>query len=93
MPSEQYDATYLEKTYQGIAFRIKYAKFVKRLWESMPSCPWQSITTIPCSDRCRAWDQVLVSLGVNWLGWLLSGISILTGIFKNIEDFRSDKAF
>lgn len=79
-PTEQAGAVYLERVYKSVPFRLQEEVRLKAERE------WQ--TTVLTANLIVLFIVVIpvlieiVSLGVAWLGHILSGISITTGLYK-----------
>lgn len=83
LPSEQMDSGYLERVYEGIPFRLQEDVRKKVLREVRVTGRVIRlfvffVFVVPVLIE-------IVSLGVDWLGYILSGISISIGIYKTIK--------
>lgn len=80
LPSEQMDAGYLARVYEGVPFRLQ---------EVVRQNALREIRTLGRSARIALFLMVgvpvlieMVSLGVTWLGHVLAGLSISVGLYK-----------
>jgi hypothetical protein len=79
-PSEQMDARYLARVYEGVPFRLQEEVRRKALRETRMLGRSASIALF-----LMVGVPVLIemlSLGVTWLGYVLAGISISVGLYK-----------
>jgi hypothetical protein len=80
LPAEQTESGYLERVYEGVPFRLQEEVRLKAERE------WQ--TTVLTANLIVLFIVVIpvlieiVGLGVAWLGYILSGISITAGLYK-----------
>ena len=80
MPSEQKDAGYLERIYQGVPFRLQ--EKVRDEVRHETRVRGKVIRAIVFFYAGGAVLIELVALGVNWLGHVLASVSIATGTYK-----------
>ena len=80
MPSEQKDAGYLERVYQGVPFRMQ--EKVREKVRREARVRGRVIRVIVFFYVGGAVLIELVALGVNWLGHVLAAVSIATGSYK-----------
>ena len=80
MPSEQKDAGYLERVYQGVPFRLQ--EKVREKVRREARVRGRVIRVIVFFYAGSAVLIELVALGVNWLGHVLAAVSIATGSYK-----------
>jgi len=85
LPSSQRDPEYLKNVYTEIPFRVRGAVKRKVMEDAI-----RQRRTVRMILFLMVGVPVLIellSLGVNWLGYLLSAVSILTGLYKALKAF------
>lgn len=80
LPSEQMDAGYLARVYEGVPFRLQEAVRQKALLETRMLGRGARIAIILLVGVPVLIE--LASLGVTWLGHVLAGISISVGLYE-----------
>src|ERR1041385_884269 len=85
LPSEQADREYLKNVYQNVPFRTQAAVHdtVERETRNMAKAARVIILFIVIVPVLIE----IISLGVAWIGYILSGISITAGIYKAAKAF------
>jgi len=83
LPSEQMDAEYLERAYKDVPFQLREEVRENAIREARTTGRIIRIfvffvVAVPVLIE-------IISLGVEWLGYLVSGISILIGLYKTAK--------
>lgn len=85
MPSEQQETDYLEQIYRDVPFRLQADVRRKALQDARSLARTISvvvglIVVVPLVIE-------IISLGVSWVGWIVSAVSICTGLYKAAKLF------